>query len=464
MDTAPPSLGPPPPSPQCPRIIHFIYFPWDQNHVLKPDENDFDHAPVETMRQYAPNFDVRLWTFSKAREFCQLHDPSVWQALETCPHPVMRVDVLRWVVVHHFGGIYWQMNATPLRPMEDFLPSPNKGVRLFTEFVLSPEKCQAMAAEPIRNGQPEEPARVLIQAFASRPAQPFLDKAIDFLLGRVKTHVPNRDYDILYITGNAAISTAYDAFGKDDPAVELVGLAASKSMLKWHYQGSWRRDAAAPTSSTPVYTPLPSPRLDRMPLLGSAIYRFARHPHEAMLAVRDAYTPRTSFLPHVAPLIEKLAIRTIFEAPCGICMSVPPGITYVGGDPNRAVVAANRRRTLPNARFRHVNMLYSNFPQVDLFICPDFFEWLPFAEIRRVLRRIARSKPKYLALTSCPLLTESWDTALGDYRPVHFLPPLLVLPSPPISIQLPPLPSARPDTTLAVWDLLPIRNNLMDTT
>ena len=399
-------------------LIHMMHFPWDDRHVLLADENAFDHAPVEAMRQYAPDFDVRLWTLSKVRDLCQRHYPAVWAGLENVSRPVMRVDVLRWVVVHRFGGIYWQMNATPLRPMAAYLPLPGKGVRLFTEFILSPEKCNAMAAEPIRNGQPEESTRVLVGAFSSRPAEPFVANAIDFLMNRVKTHVPKKDYDILYVTGNAAISAAYDQFGKSDPAVELVGLAESRQMLKCHYRGSWRREAPA-APPPPPHRPSPAPRLDRMPLLGAALYRRARHPHETMLARRDADHPRASFLRCAAPILERLGIRTVFEAPCGAAPPIPPGIAYVGGDPNRDVVAANRKQAPPGARFRHVNLLYSRFPQVDLFICPDFLEWLPYAEVLRVLRRIAAAKPKYLALTSCPLLAESWDSALGDYRPIN---------------------------------------------
>ncbi|NLG36284.1 MAG: hypothetical protein GX548_13120, partial [Lentisphaerae bacterium] len=225
-----------------PRIIHMMHFPWDATHTLKENDEDFDHGPWETMRKYAPDFDVQLWTYSRIRDFCRQQAPAIWEHLSRCSHPVMMVDVLRWLVVSHFGGIYWQMNTTPLREMSAYLPSPGKNVRLFTEFVLTPDQCQSMAAEPIRNGQPEEATRVLIQAFSAHPAAPFVLKTIDLLMDRARTLTPKKDYDILYITGNAAVSTAYDRFGKDDASVELVDLRVSKQMIKWHYRGSWRRE------------------------------------------------------------------------------------------------------------------------------------------------------------------------------------------------------------------------------
>ncbi len=435
-----------------PSLIHMMYFPWDEHQQLKANDEDFDHGDFDAMRAYAPDFEVRLWTYTRTRDFCRQHYPEIWQGLETCSRPVMMVDVLRWLCVYHFGGIYWQLNTTPLRAMSAYLPSPGKDVRLFTEFVLTPDQCQSMTAEPIRNGQPEESTRVLIQVFSAQPKALFVRKTIDFLLDRVRSHTPKKDYDILYITGNAAVSTAYDRFGKNDSSVELMDLPESKRMIKWHYRGSWRREAPAPSGLSATPPPPNKPRLDRLPFLGAAIYRFLRrHPHELMLAKRDAEHPRTSFLHHLVPLFDRLGIHTVFEAPCGLVPALPPGITYTGGDPNRAVVTTNQPHASRHVRFRQVNLLYSRFPQVDLFLCPDFLEWLSFAEGLRVLTHILVAKPRYLALTGCPLLRTAWDTALGDYRPINLRLVRLDLPEPRITLTLAAPGNRRSDQTLMVW-------------
>ena len=438
-----------------PRLIHLIYFPWDRNHRLKPDENDFDHGPCEVLRRYASGFEVRLWTFSAIRDFCLRNYPDVWSVVERCPHPTMMVDVLRWLVVRHFGGIYWQMSTTPLAPMDAFLPSPGKSVRLFTEFVLTPEQCRAMAAEPIRRGEPEEPIRVLNQVFAAAPGAAFIQKVLDFILERNRTLAPKKDYDVLFIGANAALSTAYDRFGKNDATVELLDREESKRLMRWRYLGSWRKDAtpgAAPESPEPA----PVPRLDRFPGLAAGYYRsLRRHSHETWLEQMDAVRPRTSCLPRLSPWIEKSGIRTLVEAPSGLYVGGSDGAEYVGGDPNRAVVLENRRRANgAGVRFRHVNMLYSRFPRADLFICPDFLEWLSFAEALRVLRRIAATaQPRYLALTGYRLLNESWDTALGDFRPIPYRLPPFGFPEPVATVELGPQAGGRPDRGLMVWKM-----------
>lgn len=437
----------------APRIIHMMHFPWDGNQRPKADENDFDHGPVAAMRAYAPGFEVKLWTFSAVRELCRERYPDVWAALENVARPVMRVDVLRWVVVHRFGGIYWQMNATPLRAMEAYLPAPGKSVRLFTEFELTPEKCRALAAEPIRGGEPEEPVRVLIQAFAAEPGAAFVEKTIDFLVDRVRAHEPRRDYDVLYITGNAAISTAYDRFGKSDESVERIGLDESRRMLKWHYRGSWRTDA--PPAAAAAAGIAPAPKLDRVPALAAAGYRWLRmHPHEALLRRLGAERPRTSCLPALLPWIERAGIRRVCEAPCGRPAGGQDRVEYLGGDPDRELVRENRRHAPGGgARFAHVNLLYTRFPPVDLFICPDFLEWLSFAEARRAVRRIlATARPRYLALTGYRWLNDRWDTAFGDFRPIDYRGDPFRFPEPEEIAALAPLGDGRPDRSLLVWD------------
>lgn len=438
-----------------PQIIHYIFFPWDEHHKLKANENDFDHSPIFNMRRYAPDFDVQLWTYSKARDFCSCLYPSVWNIVQKCPHPTMMVDILRWVIVHHFGGIYWQISTTPLLGMKDLLPSTGKKVRLFTEFHLSPGQCQNMAAEPIRKGEPEEPIRVLNQVFAAEPQTDFIQKHIALILERNVSCVPKNDYDILFIGANAALSTSYDRFGKNDPSVELMSLEKSRCMLKWRYLGSWRKETRVsppPAIPAPVFPPFRC-CADRIPALASAYYLWIKpHPHEQWLDQQDLSGPRTSCLPLLQSIIVKQNIQTVFEAPCGLFQPTDVRCLYMGGDPSRRVIHENRlRATQPHTTFRHVRMLYSRFPEVDLFVCPDFLEWLPFSEAFRLLRRILLSKPRFLALTGYPLLTETWDTAFGDFRPFNPLLPPFQLPESISTIPFPSTPNRRPDKCLFLW-------------
>ena len=50
------------------------------------------------------------------------------------------------------------------------------------------------------------------------------------------------DYDLLYITANAAMSEYYDRYAKSNNDVELVSLNQAQKMVNWNAKGRWRMD------------------------------------------------------------------------------------------------------------------------------------------------------------------------------------------------------------------------------
>ena len=145
--------------------------------------------------------------------------------------------------------------------------------------------------------------------------------------------------------------------------------------------------------------------------VSSLVFRYLKHhPCESVLAQLDAQCPQTSCLLHSLPIIDKLAMFSISEAPCGVFTLTHFG-RYIGGATNHQVVAANRQFVEGfGIRLLYINMLYSIFSRVNLYVFSDIFEWLPFSEIhRRVIRRIAAFNQEYFGLTAGPQLSNSWD-------------------------------------------------------
>jgi len=231
------------------RILHMIYFPWDrQTQKLQNNPYDFDQASYHQMRENHPSFEIRLWTLPETRSFVQQHYPGVWETLLTLSRPVMMIDVLRWMIVFHYGGIYWQYGSTPLCSLDHFLPKHGKSVRLFTETILTPEFSRHMGeTEPIRQGEPEELTRVYTAVFsASFPKDPYFHTTLSELFSMINTHpIVRRDYDILYITGNARVSTIYHRYGRHDPHIELVPLDQTRKMIKINSASSWRTEPSS---------------------------------------------------------------------------------------------------------------------------------------------------------------------------------------------------------------------------
>ncbi|MDY0144491.1 MAG: hypothetical protein RBS84_00685 [Kiritimatiellia bacterium] len=400
--------------------------------------------------------DVRLWTYPKAMALCEEHYPDIWATLQTVSRPVMMVDMLRWVVVHHHGGIYWQMNTTPLVRMESFLPAAGKGVRLFTEFDLSEDQCQKALIEPIRRGEPEEAKRISTQVFSAVKGAGFIKQMIQFLLARLRQHTPTRDYDILFIAGNAAASTGYDQFGKNDATVEVVGLADSRRMMKLHYEGSWRTDAPA-IHSRQGKVPIPQKQPFYQRKCKDLYFRhMVRHAHEELFDKLVEENPEAGnrALDRLAPFIKINGIKRIVEVPGSVLSggALPEDIRYVGGSPSRAVLKQQKKALGSDRRtLRQIHLLYSDLPQGDLFLCPEYLEWIPFREALRILERVFDRGYKMISFTHHPLLNRNWDTALGDHRPLN----LCQAPFPfgePLEVISWPAASGRPDRSLAVWD------------
>ena len=433
-----------------PAIVHLMYFPWDRDQRLKTDPEDFDHTPVDLLRKYAVGMEVKLWTYPAAKALCEQYYPAVWEALRNIARPVMLVDVLRWVVVHHFGGLYWQINTTPLVPMAAYLPPAGKNVRLFTEFDLTPEQCCLAMNEPIRAGEPEETKRIMIQVFAAEPGAPFVTKVIQLLQERVRQYRLQRDYDVLFITGNAAASTAYDRFGRDDPGVELTGLAEARRMIKLHYQGSWRTDPRnAETATTPRIAPAEVP----LPTgwcrsLRNFYYRFlVPHPHDTAMGQHELMAGERT-LGRLLPLIHNLDISRVVEiadAPLGTI-----GLQTISIHPSRAVIAKHKQE--PGTVWRHINLFYSTLPKGDLFVCPNYLEWISFGEAHRILARITAAGFRYVALTDHPLLAGNWDAALGDFRPLNMGLEPFHFGQAVASVEWPDS-TGRPDRRVTIWEM-----------
>jgi mannosyltransferase OCH1-like enzyme len=228
---------------QAPRIIHLIYFPWDTStQKLKDDPNDFDHTAYNDLKAANPGYDVKLWTLPVCRQFVQRYYPTYENDIFNVPRPVMMVDILRLLITYHYGGIYWQYGSKQLVDMGQFLPDTknDKNVKLFTEIILTDEFANEMRKEPIRNGQPEEKLRVGTQIFSAIPRHPYLLELFKTSIENTRKYKIIRDYDILFTTGNAMMSTVYDQVGKYQKDIEIVDLDQSMRMATISSNGSWR--------------------------------------------------------------------------------------------------------------------------------------------------------------------------------------------------------------------------------
>lgn len=405
-------------NPLVPRIIHLMFFPWGKDQKLIADQNDFDHTPYENMVRYASEFEVKLWDYYAAEKICLEHYPEVWTMAINFPRPMMTVNTLRWLMVYHHGGLSWQYDMNPLRPMEQYLPSKDKECRLFTEFVLFPDECRIKSdQEPIRAGVPEEPVRIPSQVFSAIPQHRYMKSVVGYIQKQAATYTFKRDYDCQFITGNAAASTAYDLFGKNDPTVERVGAVETRRMIKIIYLGTWRTEASNQGSevrSQESGSALAS-SIKRVIKNVPGYYRVKPHVHES--AFREAREEdaeltlaENTLVDAVADLVAARQVRSVLNYPAphlpGLRERLPDTVRYTEGDMVRGGTAG------------WMNLMFSKIPSVDLLIARGLFDHLPDYDVLRILDRCRKAGVKYILADHYPCLNGNWENYPGEWQPV----------------------------------------------
>ena len=105
---------------------------------------------------------------------------------------------------------------------------------------------------------------------------------------------------------------------------------------------------------------------------------------------------------------------------------------------------------------RFLNLLYERVPSCDMVVAADWFEWLPYHEIRRIWSQILRSGCRWLALTTCPLLDSQENRGVGDFRPLNFEKAPFHFGPPETTVAF-PSPLRRQDRAIGIWDCRKLR-------
>jgi len=228
-----------------PKLVHLIFLPWNSEQRLLEDPLEFDWSPYYRLAEQLPDWKVIMWTLPRLHEFSEKHYPGIWdRAWSSASRPTQIVDLYRWIVVHHHGGVYFQYNSKLNVDPEMLLPSKGKNVRLFTEFVWFSPLLRHLPAWrfPIRQGQPEERTRAMNQIFSAAPKHPYIQLTWQSILNRMEAMKPKCDYDILFIGANAFVSELYEKEGQNRSDVEMLNFWQTRRMVQVSSKGSWRTD------------------------------------------------------------------------------------------------------------------------------------------------------------------------------------------------------------------------------
>ncbi|KAJ3480987.1 hypothetical protein NLJ89_g12244 [Agrocybe chaxingu] len=78
----------------------------------------------QACRDMMPDYEYKLWTDASSREFIAEYYPDFLDTFDNYRYPIQRADAIRYFVLHHFGGVYIDLDIGCLRPMDPLLVYP----------------------------------------------------------------------------------------------------------------------------------------------------------------------------------------------------------------------------------------------------------------------------------------------------------------------------------------------------
>lgn len=69
----------------------------------------------------SPRSEYMLWTDETSREFVKTYYPAHLEMFDSYKYPIQRADSIRYFVLHHFGGVYMDLDIGCRRRLDPLL-------------------------------------------------------------------------------------------------------------------------------------------------------------------------------------------------------------------------------------------------------------------------------------------------------------------------------------------------------
>ena len=96
-----------------PKIIHQSFRNHDLPHFYKKSP--------ELIKEFMPDWEYKFWTDEMLDDFIKENYPQGWELWSTLSPKIKRIDVSRYYLLHHFGGVYLDMDFHLRKPIGELL-------------------------------------------------------------------------------------------------------------------------------------------------------------------------------------------------------------------------------------------------------------------------------------------------------------------------------------------------------
>ena len=112
-------------------MTSFIHQIWFQGEVNIPEKYHFN---ISRWKELHPHYEYKLWDEHSISRFLKKHYPDYFEPWSSLDKMIKKCDCARYFILHHFGGVYADMDTLPLKDIEDLVSSYKE-----FEIILSEE-------------------------------------------------------------------------------------------------------------------------------------------------------------------------------------------------------------------------------------------------------------------------------------------------------------------------------------
>ena len=223
-----------------PKIIRHIWFGKD---LKDPFDNPFYLKCATSNKQFLEGYEQTTWNKQQCYDFVKEHFPQYYDVYCKLSKDIMRIDIIRYMMLHVLGGIYMDHDITLNKGFDEHLGMSHFFVM---EKIMTEELCIRVGLRnPIRNKVKEDQRRISNYCMGSIPGEQIWLDILKEIFNRIEVNpkcitLPKllSQYDILYLTGPDAVSHVVN---RSEGSI-VLSLPDSKSLLTHHEAGTWRRD------------------------------------------------------------------------------------------------------------------------------------------------------------------------------------------------------------------------------
>ncbi|KAF8318206.1 glycosyltransferase family 32 protein, partial [Clavulina sp. PMI_390] len=192
-------------------------------------------AVSKTCTSIMPDYEYMLWTDASSRNFIAKEYPWFLATFDGYTYNIQRADAIRYFVLHHYGGVYLDLDVGCLRPLDPLLQFS----------VILPKTI---------------PVGVSNDLMFSAKGHPFMEQTIHNLIPFDRNYFLNYP-TVMFSTGPMYVSAQYGLYTASHPSrtpeddVRILSKAlygknakpeeAPHSFFSHHYGSSWHADDAA---------------------------------------------------------------------------------------------------------------------------------------------------------------------------------------------------------------------------